>query len=302
MDLFSGILHFVHTAQQRSFRGAAERLGISAAAVSKAVAKLEEDLGVRLLARTSRHVSLTPEGELFLARCREAVSQVELARELVTQSQREPKGRLRLSVPIIVGRYLTGALARFTARYPAVTVHASYSDRPVALAEENVDVAVRIGDLDDSSMVSRRLCTTRWVTVATPQYLARRPPPRTPDDLPAHDCLLYLMPRGTPRHWPFADPDGQTRVVKVRGPLVVDHGEMLLEAALASMGICQVLPFMVHDLLAEGRLVEVLREHAAPGPPISALALAGRRTPRVRAFLDLLHETFAAPPWHVEGT
>ena len=156
MDLFSGVLHFVHAAEQRSFRGAAARLGISAAAVSKAVAKLEEELGVRLLARTSRHVSLTAEGELFLARCREAVSQVELARELVTRAQREPRGRLRLSVPLIVGRHITSTLARFSARYPAVTLNVSYSDRPVALVEENVDVAIRMGELDDSSMVSRK--------------------------------------------------------------------------------------------------------------------------------------------------
>src|SRR5690606_20789207 len=136
---------------------------------------------------------------------------------------------------------------------------------------------------------------------ATPQYLARRGLPEQPDDLVQHDCLVFVLPRGTPRHWPFVDRHGQTRVIKARGPLLVDHGEMLLEAALASMGICQVLPFMVHDLVADGRLVEVLREHAAAGPPMHALVLPGRRAPKVRAFLDLLAETFQQPPWRLDA-
>src|SRR5262245_42226211 len=143
MDLFAGVLPFVYTADERSFRRAAARLGVSAAAVSKAVAKLEADLGVVLLYRTSRHVSLTAEGALCLERGREAVVQLQAGRELVAEAQRAPQGPLRASIPPIFGRLLVPAIARLAARHPRLSLHLSFTDRMSRMAEEGIDVALR---------------------------------------------------------------------------------------------------------------------------------------------------------------
>lgn len=291
-DLFSGVLPFVHVAEVQSFTKAAERLGVTPAAVSKAIARLEEDLGVRLLNRTSRSVALTPEGAVFLERCKEAVSHLAAARELVEKAQRTPKGPVTVSMPFILGRLVASKLPKVAARHPGLTFHLRMTDRLTRLVEESVDVAIRVGELEDSSLVSRRLRGTRWVTLASPAYLARVGAPRTIDDLARHNCLKFSTPRGVVREWTFAAGGGdEARTVRTGGNFDVDQGELLLEAARAGLGVCQVLDFMVDDDLREGRLVEVLADHAAAGPQIHALTVPGRQSsPKVRAFLSFLVE------------
>ncbi len=288
MDPFSGVVPFVHVAEERSFRRAAERLGVTTAAVSKAVGKLESELGVALLSRTSRSVALTPEGTAYLGRCREALDAIRDAREQVARTRGVAQGPLRVTVSVIIARVVVAQLARFTQRHPHVTLHLTVTDRVVKLGEEELDVAIRTGTLDDSTLVARKLHAPRWVTVASPAYLARRGTPNLPGDLHSHDTLRFVTPRGKARAFAFSGGP-----IDTSGPLFVDHGDLLVEAALAGVGVAQVLDFMVDDAIREGRLIEVLREHAVAGPPIHAVCAARRKNvPRVRAFLDFAVELF----------
>lgn len=292
-DLFTGVLPFVHVVEERSFRRAAARLGVTPAAVSKAVAKLEAELGVRLLERSSRHVSVTREGEAFLQRCREAIASVQGARELLTRSRRTPQGEVVVTLPFILAPVVVPGLAKLSARYPSLTFQLRLTDRFSRMIAEGIDVAVRIGDLEDSSLVSRLLRRTRWVTVASPAYLARHPAPASPDALSAHNCLRFIAPDGRPREWMFQAAGKAPSPVRVEGNLLIDHGGSLLAAAVAGMGICQVLDFMIDGELREGRLVELLSGFAADGPPIHALCMPGKeRAINVRALLDFLVEVF----------
>lgn len=295
-ELFSGVVPFVYTARERSFRRAAERLGVTPAAVSKAVQKLEAELGIALLHRTTRRVTLSREGELFLERCQEAMAQVRAGRESIEMSRDDPRGELTVTAPHIVGRTLIARLPRFRARYPQLHLHLRFTDRYERLVDAGIDVAIRVGDLEDSSMVARRLMRTRWVTVAAPAYLSRRGAPRRPDDLDAHDCLEFHSPRGAVVEWSFAaGTSTSARRVKTSGPFDIDQGELLLEAAVAGLGITQTLDFMVRDHVRNGRLVEVLADHAIEGPDVHGLCLPEQRAaPRVRAFLDFLAEALAA--------
>jgi len=296
-DPFAGIVPFVYTARDRSFRRAAERLGITPAAVSKAIQRLEEEIGVQLFHRTTRRVSLSPEGEIFLARCQEAMAQVHAGRELIAMAQRDPVGELTVSLPFILGRALVARLPRFLGRYPALKLHLRLSDRLSRLVEEGVDIAIRMGELDDSTLVARRIMHTRWATVAAPAYLAQHGTPARPRDLAGHNCIKFRSPRGVEVEWSFAaGARGPDDKIKTAGNLDLDQGELLLEAAASGLGICQALDFMIEDHVRAGKLVEILREHAAQGPAIHALCLPGQRSsPRVRAFIDFLVDELAAP-------
>lgn len=294
-DLFAGILPFVHVAEERSFRRAAQRLGVSTAAISKAVLRLEGELGVPLLVRTSRSVTPTPEGEAFLLECREAVRKVTAAREQASDARRRPRGEVHLTTSPVLSAAIVPALPLLHAKHPTLTFRVTVTDRLVRLVEEGVDVAVRLGAPEDSALVRRLLLEPRWVTVAAPRYLATAPAPDRPEGLHAHACLRFVGPSGKPRPWTFRDlGSGVLRQLPVDGPLVIDEGERLLDAAIAGMGIAQVFDFMVTDHLHAGRLVEVCAAHAAPGPPIHALFPRERsRSPNVKALVTFLAERFA---------
>lgn len=289
-----GVLPFVRTAEEKSFSRAAADLGVTTAAVSKAVSRLEADLGVRLLDRSSRVVSLTRAGEVFLERCRPAVSSVLGAREAMQQAMAEPHGELAITLPFILAPFALPGLSRLAAQYPRLSFRFHLSDRLARLADEKLDVAVRLGDLEDSTLIGRVLRRTRWVTVGAPAYLAHSPAPRRPQDLSAHNCLRFVGPNGKPRDWAFKQ--GRRAVsLACTGNLLIDHGTYLLGAAEGGMGLCQVLDFMVEAALAEGRLVEVLGAFRAPGPAVHALATPGRASsPNVRALMRFLVEAFSA--------
>jgi DNA-binding transcriptional LysR family regulator len=285
-DLFSGVVPFVYTAEERSFRRAAERLGVTSAAISKAVLKLEDDLGVRLLARTSRSVELTPEGERYLVRCREAITSMEAGRRSMTESRALPRGEVHLSMPFILGRLLVPALPAAAARY-----RISMTDRFVPLIAERVDVALRIGGQQPSSLVSKLLRRTRWITVASPSYLAEHGVPRAVRDLERHNCLRFVGPNGKVREPIFAAASAKGDGPELRGNLLIDQGDHLLDAALVGLGICQALDFMVDDHLEAGRLISVLDDHVAPGPSVFAVTVAERRrAPNVKAMVAFLSE------------
>jgi LysR family transcriptional regulator for bpeEF and oprC len=284
MDVFAGVLPFVRTAEARSFGKAAASLGVTTAAVSKAVRRLEDELGVKLLERSSRVVQLTREGELFFRHCRQAVVDVHAARAAVDELRREPQGEIAVTLPFILAPLVVPRLSRLGAQHPRLAFRLHLSDRVTRLGDEAYDVALRMGELESSTLVARRLRTPRWVTVAAPSYLGQRGTPARPDDLAAHDCLRFLAPNGKPRAWAFRE-----RSIEVTGKLVVDHGTSLVVAAASGMGIAQVLDFMVGDALRDGTLVEVLAAHATEGPAIHVLTTAGRaRSVNVRAFMRFL--------------
>lgn len=293
-DLFDGIIPFVHAAEERSFRRAAERLGVTPAAISKAVQRLEARLGVRLLERTTRQVRLTDEGALYVARCREAMRQVEAGRETIARAQGVPRGELTVSLPFVLGASLLRLLPRFTALYPGLQVHLRLSDRRSRLVDERVDVAIRVGELQDAALIARRILSTRWVTVAAPAYLSRRGAPERPEALADHECLAFRSPRGKLVPWTFRGEDGGVRTLTVSGSVDVDQGELLVTGALAGLGIAQAFSFMTEEHVQGGRLLEVLSPFAADGPAIHALFLPSQRSsPKVRAFVDFLVESLA---------
>lgn len=291
-DLFDGIVPFVHAARARSYRVAAEQLGVTPAAISKAVLRLEAELGVTLLHRTTRKMSLSEEGARFLARCEDAMAHVQAGRDQLAAAQTLPRGELTVSLSYVLGPALMARLPRFVARYPALRLDLRLTDRRVRLVDDRVDVALRVGPLPDSSLVAKKLLQPRWATVAAPGYLARQGTPATPEALGGHACLRFRAPRGKAVPWTFLDaPGGTPCSLEVPGRVDVDQGELIVAAAEAGVGVAQVFDFMVDQALQEGRLVEVLRERAAPGPPVHALVLPGQQgTPKVRAFLDFVAE------------
>jgi LysR family transcriptional regulator for bpeEF and oprC len=291
-ELFAGVEPFFRVAEARSFSGAAERLGVSTAAVSKAVKRLEERVGVKLLARTSRSVSLTAEGELYLERCREAVGSMLAARAQLSQSRRQPSGELRVSASLLLGPLLVPELPKLAARYPRLTLHLSLTDRVSRLIEENLDLALRVGARQSSSLVSRTLLTTRWVTVASPGYLARHGTPRTLSELTRLNCVRFVQPNGRARDFEFLE-GARVRNLAVTGNLSLDHGWHLLDAARAGQGVAQVLDFMVRRAITSGALVELLPASSAPGPAVHAVMAPERsKSTNVRALLTLLKDVF----------
>lgn len=294
------IVTFVRVADTRSFKTAAAQLDMSGPAVSKAIARLERGLGGKLLHRTTRHVSLTDDGRAFLERCRRILEDLGEAEELFTSRRLTPRGRLRVQMPLGFGRHVVlPKLPAFLAGYPNLVVDVDLSDRIVDFAEEGLDVAVRIGDVTDTRMIVRKIYDIRFVTCASPAYLARRGTPRKPADLAAHECLPYWWPQDQRyREWSFADRRGHFSV-PVAGRLNVNHSEALIDAAVKGEGIVSAATFLVADAVAKGALKVVLRRFVTRGPAVSVVYLPSRHLSlRVRAFLDFLAAVVPEkPPW-----
>lgn len=288
-DPFDNVLPFVQVAEHRSFRGAAGALGVTAAAITRSVQRLEARLGVRLFERSTRSVRLTEEGKRFDARCREALAQMSLA-EAEISAARLPEGTVTISSSPALAGLVVPSVCRFLQRHPAIRVDLRLADRIVRFAEEEVDVALRVGEVSDDSLVAHALASPRWATVASPRYLARQGTPRSVDDLAGHACLRFAPPRGKARGWTFLDAiGGSPRPFAPSGPLDVDNGALLLPAAKEDLGIAQVFDFMVREDVAAGKLVEILPELAAPGPPVRAVHPTSRRLlPRVQTFVSFL--------------
>ncbi len=287
---------FVRIVETGGFAAAARELGLTASALSKVLARLEARLGVRLLTRTTRRIGLTPEGETYLARARDILSLIEAAEADVTEGRGRPSGPLRVNTGTAFARHrLIPVLPEFLARYPAVTLDLSVTDRRVDLVQEGVDVALRTGTLGDSSLVARKIAEGQRVVCAAPAYLARRGTPTAPEDLLSHDCLVL---RGLARltAWPFRSGSG-LQTLTVRGSVTTDSAEALRDMALAGLGIIRVSAFLVARDIAEGRLVPLLEAmHVSEEVPVWAVMAPGRhRLPRVQAFVDFLARHAAGP-------
>lgn len=300
MDNLNTITVFVRVAESRSFTAAAHRLGISASGVSKSVSRLEEELGVRLVNRTTRKVSLTEDGVSFFERCRQILYEIEEAETALTRARAAPRGKLRVQMPVSFGRrVIIPALADFIARYPELVVDVELSDRVPDLTEEGLDAVVHIGEPGDTRLVARRLCAIRHATCAAPEYLRRYGEPATPDELDKHRCLAYTYPHtGGYRDWQFSY-NGKRFSKVVSGSLNVNNSESLLEMAIAGAGIAAIGTFITAEAIAAGKLKIILRDYIADGPTVSVLYLPNRHmSPRVRTFVDFLGDLVPPdPPW-----
>jgi LysR family transcriptional regulator for bpeEF and oprC len=290
MDQLSGLLAFVHAAEARNFTRAAHRLGISPSGISKAISRLESRYGVRLLQRTARSVALTIEGAAYFERCKRIIADLEDAKDVLTSAQKTPRGLLRVTLPLSIGRlHLARVLPAFAQKYPDVQLEVHISDRLIDLVEERFDVAVRMGKLSDSRLVARRLATSALTTCATPAYLKRHGVPRTPEDLAKHNCIQFVVPStGRAQPWQF-ERDGRRISVPVPGNVRMDHAESLVEAALAGTALIQISNFVTAPAIRQRQLEPVLTSFQAEGPPIWALyPQTHNPIPRVRAFVDFL--------------
>lgn len=269
MDNLNTLVVFVRVAESRSFTAAAQRLGLTSSAVSKAISRLEGELGVRLLNRSTRLVTLTNDGASFFDRCREILTSVEEAERAVTLAKATPHGRLRVQMPVGFGRRVAvPALRELAQTHPGLVVDAELSDRVADLAYEGFDAAIQIGQVRDERLVARTLCRLRFTALASPGYLARHGEPRTPDDLGQHQCLAYVSPlTGGYRPWEFAK-DGQSFSKRVSGSLNVNHADSLVAAAIAGMGIVMISNFIAASAISSGQLKPILTDYIAPGPKV----------------------------------
>lgn len=290
MDRFLEMQAFTEVVDAGSFVGAAEKLGISKAAASRHVGSLESRLGVRLLHRTTRRLSLTEEGHVFLARCRDLLAGVAAAEAELDLRSVAVRGRLRVNAPLSYGiQYLAPLWPQFHARYPDVRLEITLSDRKVDLVEEGYDVAIRISTLSDSSLVARRLADTRMILCAAPDYLAAHGKPQSPADLHDHAVIAYSYWSGGDE-WRFDGPDGPLQV-RVSPWMHSNNGETCVRAAMAGHGLVLEPDFLVRRYLDAGDLVECMPDYRVQAPGIFAVYPTRRQVPpKVRALVDFLAE------------
>lgn len=296
MDRFSEIRAFVTVAELGSFVAAAERLELSRAMVTKLVSALETRLGVRLMQRTTRRLSLTEAGQTYLAQAGALLTELDNLDAELSHGSTLPVGRLRVTAPVSFGmRYLGRAVAGFHQQYPDVDVELSLNDRRVDLVEEGFDLAIRVSSLADSSLVARRLARVADVLCAAPSYFARRGVPKTPAELAEHDCLIYTLAQ-QPTLWSYTDDAGRQDKVRVNGPLRANNGDILADAAIQGMGLILQPRFLLEEALQAGKLVPVLEAYHWSALELSAVYPVRRHVPgKVRVFVDYLLAFFGQP-------
>lgn len=291
MDRLEAMNTFVAVAEARSFAAAARRLRLSPSVVTRTVAALEERLSIRLLQRTTRSVTLTDAGARFLTRSRRILLDLEEAESSARSERSVPTGRFVLSAPNTFGRlHVVPAMCRFLARYPALRSELTLSDRMINLVEDGVDAAVRIGVLNDSNLVVRKVGETRRVVVASPAYLARNKPPRTPEDVAKH-AVIQLVASHTLSEWRFMR-EGAMQHIALAPRIVTNSADAAIAHAERGMGLTGVLGYQVADAIRRGRLCVVLAEYELPPFPIQVVYPSTRLlSANVRAFVDLVVET-----------
>lgn len=297
MDRFEEMRTFVAVVDAGSFVGAADALEMSKPAVSRYVSELESRLSVRLLQRTTRKLSLTREGEVFYARCKQVLADVDEAEAEITSHSGEAAGQLKLTVPVAFGElHLSELWPRFMARHPKVTLDVSLTDRAVDLVEEGFDAAVRITAQPSPALISRMLTSTRLVLCASPRYLKKHGKPKHPSDLMHHDVLDYTL-RVMGENWEFEGPEGRV-VVKVAPRFRSNSGGTCRAGALHHQGIILQPSFLVGEDLRSGALVEVLSQYRAGEIGVYAVYPTRKHvSPKVRMLVEFLVEAFRVRPW-----
>ena len=288
MDQLQGMRVFTRVAELGSFARAANTLDLSRAMASSYVAQLEKHLGTRLLHRTTRKVSVSAQGAVYLEHCRRILAEIDAADDQLRLARNQPQGRLRVDVPVAFGKYLLQpAIPQFAQRYPDISLEVRFNDRYVDVVGEGVDVAVRVGKVNAPDLIAKRIAASRLLTCASPRYLAQAGMPRTPEELRKHRLIGHLRDAATrPADWQFKQGSG-TRSMRLPMALSYNTVDALAVAALDGQGIVQQLDLLVGGYLAEGRLVELLREHSCEGPPLSVIyPRATQHLARVRVFAE----------------
>ena len=289
---------FFSVVEHGGFSAAADRLGLSRAQVSKAVMQLEAFLGTRLLNRTTRRVGLTETGRAYYERASSILQDLDELEGIVREQTLQPNGVLRLSAPTSFGiLHLHELIPRYIERYPGVQVSISLTDRFVDAIAEGFDLVLRIAELEDSSLIARRIAPCRRVLCASPGYLAKQGSPAVPQDLAIHHCLVYANDL-KPDTWTLQGPGG-IESVRVNGPVCADNGDLLRAAAIAGLGITLLPTFIVGEDIRRGRLQVVLENFRPPELAINAIYPSRRYlSARVRTFIDFIGAAFAGlPDW-----
>ncbi|HEC20727.1 MAG TPA: LysR family transcriptional regulator [Gammaproteobacteria bacterium] len=286
MDRLTSMSVFVTVVDQGSFSAAAEQLQLSRATISKHIAALENCLGGRLLNRTTRRISLTEAGKAYYEHCRQILEDVVDAECVVTGFSSEPRGRLRINAPMSFGtKQFADIVAMFCQAYPDIDVELSLSDRFVNVVEEGYDLAIRITQLKESSLVARKLAPCRVVLCASPDYLKTHGRPVTPDDLEQHTCLHYAYSEAG-KTWVLNGPDGEYRI-RIHPKLSADNGDVLCTAARQGLGITLLPTFIVGDAIRAGDLDIILPAYQPPQINIYAVYASRKHlSAKVRAFID----------------
>ena len=298
MDRITGMQLFVRVVETGSFSKASGDLGITQPTATKHIAALEARLGARLLHRSTRGVTATEVGALYYDKCKAIQRELEEADNLATLLQSRVGGTLRVSTSVAFGRRIVTPLAvRFMAEHPDIAIDLGFDDRYVNLVEQGVDIALRMGRLADSSLGARYLGVNPWLAAAAPAYLARRGTPRTPAELPAHDCLVYSSVQGDDR-WTFTAASGEETSTPVKGPLRSNNLSAVLEACRAGLGLAVLPWYVARESLAQAAIVPVLADHVLPSQQLHAVFPSPKLLPgKVRSFIDFLQRELAAEWW-----
>ncbi len=296
MDRFVAMEAFGRVVERGGFSAAAQDLRISRAMVSRHVQDLEQHLGARLLHRTTRRVSLTEAGQVYYERSTHLLAELAAIEGEVGELHTKPRGTLRVNGPVVFGSlHLASAVADYMAAFSEVTIELTLNDRTVDLVEEGYDMAIRIGRLEDSSLIARRLAPCRIVVVASPAYLARRGEPRTPGELSGHDCMRYMYGEGG-EIWNFQGADGPVSV-RVSGQLRTNNGDAMRVAAVRGRAIAALPSFIVSEELSSGALVPILRDFGVAEMAVHAVYPGGRNpSAKLRSFIDFLVPRFGENP------
>jgi DNA-binding transcriptional LysR family regulator len=298
MEHLAEMMAFAKVVETKSFSNAARLLSTSKSLVSKQVSSLENALGVRLLNRTTRSMSLTEIGAAYYEHCARIAQEIEAAQQSVTQLQAEPRGLLKVTTPVVFAAlHLAPVLHSFVARYEHVEVELNATDRVVDLVEEGYDLAIRITDKPAQGMVARKIAPVRWATCASPAYLKKHGTPKTPQDLLQHQCLVYNGLPALNTGWVYRM-GSKERKIGVSGKLKVNNSEVLLNLALEGAGIALFPTYVLGTHLKSGHLKEILSDSVAyPDMSLYATYMPTRyMQPKVRAFIDYLIEHFGQEP------
>ncbi|WP_372737884.1 LysR family transcriptional regulator [Neptunomonas sp.] len=284
---------FIRIVETGSFTSAAESLGIQKSTISRRIAQLEDDLGVRLLQRTTRKLKLTDDGEELFARCQPLINELDTAKDYLSSTQINPRGRLKITMPSDLGVFMMNeVVGTFMKRYPLIMLEVELSTRLIDLIEEGVDLAIRVGELADSSLIARRVATVSRGLYASPAYLKQHGTPKTPDDLQNHECYGVLK---AVDQWDF---DNWDEVVEVKGKLKANSISFIREILLQDMGIARMPKVFCRDNVQQGKLVEILENYVSSPIEVNALYPSRRHlNPKVRLFIDHMMEMIGDHPW-----
>ncbi len=297
MDLNSELAFFYRLAKNGSLAATARELNLTPPAVSKRLALLEARLGVRLLNRTTRKASLTEEGELYYREAARILSDIEQLEQTIASRRAVPRGLVRVNATFGFGhRYIAPAISDFVRKFPEVRVQLQLTDKPINLADEGYDVGIRLGRLEDASLIARPIARNRYRLVAAPAYLKRQGAPAHPSQLASHDCLV-IRENDAYGVWKFTHKSG-TETVRVAGTLASNNGEVVRNWALEGHGIMLRSEWDLAEHLRRGKLVELLPEWRGPDADVHAVFPQRLHlSAKVRVLVDFLVDSFAAPPW-----